>query len=291
MSTTTSESYADTTVLANFKEWAQQFGTALTAAGWVQSSDTGQVVWSGVGAVPTAVGTFEIWRMNDSLAQESPCFMRLDYYSTSSTPRLQIQLSTSTNGTGTQTGSITTLPLATSTAGGTSQRYSSFFSGANNRFSFSLWGAKFPTDDGTSSINVFFTVERSKNSLGQDTPDFLTCVLGFGGSTVNSQTISKAYGVFTLETGAKGITLTASNITYSTTGGMVPLLYWGAGKLGNILLTMFGIKRVEWTNLSTASQSYCGVATTYKYFTASNGAGTRLVSTSTIDYGYALIWE
>jgi hypothetical protein len=291
MSTTTSESYADTTVLANFKEWAQQFGTALTAAGWVQSSDTGQVVWSGVGAVPTAVGTFEIWRMNDSLAQESPCFLRLDYYSTSSTPRLQLQVSTATNGAGTQTGSISTLPLATSTAGGTSQRYSSFFSGANNRFSFSLWGAKFPTDDGTSAINIFFTIERSKNSSGQDTADFLTMVLGFAGSTVNSQTISKVYGVSALETSAKGVALTASSATYSTTGGMLPLFFWAGGKMGNILISMFGIKRSEWTNLSTATQNYCGVSTTYKFFTASNGAGTRLLSTATIDYGFALIWE
>jgi hypothetical protein len=55
MSTSQTFQKYDSATLAHFKDWAQSFGTALTALGWVQASDTSpasQVNWGNVVDVP-----------------------------------------------------------------------------------------------------------------------------------------------------------------------------------------------------------------------------------------------
>jgi hypothetical protein len=42
----------DSTTLANYKNWAQGVGTALTALGYTKTADTGQVIWANVVALP-----------------------------------------------------------------------------------------------------------------------------------------------------------------------------------------------------------------------------------------------
>lgn len=60
---TTSQAFVpyDTSTVANYKSWAQQFGTFLTAAGWSQTADTGQVNWANVVTVPTGTPTANGW--------------------------------------------------------------------------------------------------------------------------------------------------------------------------------------------------------------------------------------
>ncbi|VVB52823.1 Uncharacterised protein [uncultured archaeon] len=45
----------DCSTVANYKQWAQGIGTALTALGWTKSSDPGQVTWANVVTVPQRI--------------------------------------------------------------------------------------------------------------------------------------------------------------------------------------------------------------------------------------------
>src|SRR6266404_1119401 len=44
----------DSSTVANYIAWAQGISNALSALGWVKTSDTGQVVWGNVVSAPTA---------------------------------------------------------------------------------------------------------------------------------------------------------------------------------------------------------------------------------------------
>jgi hypothetical protein len=52
----------DCTTAANYKQWAQGIGSAMSALGWTQTTDQGQVNWSNVTSVtnglPTAISSF-----------------------------------------------------------------------------------------------------------------------------------------------------------------------------------------------------------------------------------------
>jgi hypothetical protein len=51
----------DSSSLANYKNWAQGIGTALSSLGWVQTADTGQVTWGNVVAVPGQAPIASSW--------------------------------------------------------------------------------------------------------------------------------------------------------------------------------------------------------------------------------------
>src|SRR5262245_52043536 len=98
---------------AHFRAWPQWIHDKLSAAGWVQTSDTGQIDLTTV-VKPAAVSTsqgYEIWRMADSLQATFPVFMKLEYGSGASSannPQIWITLGTGSNGSGTLTGNTTT---------------------------------------------------------------------------------------------------------------------------------------------------------------------------------------
>ena len=87
-----------------FREWGSELSAKLTAAGLVQTADTGQINWITVvrGASPSDSG-YEIYKLNDALVTSAPVFFRIDYgtgTSGTSSPRIRITVGTSTDGAG-----------------------------------------------------------------------------------------------------------------------------------------------------------------------------------------------
>ena len=101
MATSQISNYPDCSTLANFKAWAQFISNFFTTAGWVQGSDSGQVNWGTIASVPTAAGTFEIWKSGDTVSPATTIYIRVDYFSSSNVPQVRWQVGTNnTDGAG-----------------------------------------------------------------------------------------------------------------------------------------------------------------------------------------------
>jgi hypothetical protein len=157
----------DFSTLANFKSVGSAISGFFATAGWTQSTDTGQVNWSTIGAV---AAVYEIWRFGDAL---TPYYFKIAY-ANSAMPSISVTIGTGTNGSGTLTG--TTLgPLTIMSAlnpVSSTATYECNFSGSASRIGFQLWrnapsGAEFQT---------FIGIERSLSSSGTYTSDHCTLV-------------------------------------------------------------------------------------------------------------------
>lgn len=162
----------DNSTLANFKAWASAISAFFATAGWVQTSDTGQVNWSTIASVPgSGVYVYEIWKPGDAL---QTFYVRIEYgtggASSNTNPRLRVSIGTSTNGAGTLTGFTTSLwllpgndPNVTST----STQWQCYFSGDTGRIAIALWDDD-PQSSGGTTAPMMFAIQRSKNSSGAD---------------------------------------------------------------------------------------------------------------------------
>ena len=92
---------------ANFREWINEFHTALTTVGAVQTADTGQINFATVvrAAINSDAG-YSIYYMNDSLHGTAPIYFKLYWGTAGATDRarLRIEIGTGSNGTGSITG-------------------------------------------------------------------------------------------------------------------------------------------------------------------------------------------
>lgn len=78
----------------DYREFIQGFHDCFVMAGWVQTTDTGQVnpttaVW------PTTNGTYshyEVWRMDDPVQGANPFFLRIEFGRHTSGPQFSVQL-------------------------------------------------------------------------------------------------------------------------------------------------------------------------------------------------------
>jgi len=171
---------------ALFQVWGTAFVSALTAAGWVQTTDTGQVDTTTM-VLPGAnlYAGYQIWKMGDALQGASPFFIRLDFGSgaTNACAAIKVQLGTATNGAGVLTG-VLSLVNAFVSASATPVA-NCYFSGSTSRFCFALWPA---------GANCAFIccIERDKDATGNDTAEGAH-IFGYKGS-VFSQYIPKAPG-------------------------------------------------------------------------------------------------
>jgi hypothetical protein len=112
----------DGTTDALFRSRGLAINAALTAAGLVQTADTGQIDWATVtrpGAVNTQAG-YEIWRFNDSLQGTAPIFLRIAYGTGNRATDfnrlgLWVGVGAGTNGAGTLTAPATSVIRAYST--------------------------------------------------------------------------------------------------------------------------------------------------------------------------------
>lgn len=164
MSAQTSALVMDNSTLTNFKAWAQAISSFFSTAGWVQTSDTGQVNWSTIASVPTAGNfVYEVWKPGDAL---TAYYVKIEYGSNSSSgsnPQMALTIGTATNGAGTLTGFVTTrqATLIPSANGGASVQYQCHFSGDTGRMCVMMWR--------DFAKPVFFALLRSKNSSGTNT--------------------------------------------------------------------------------------------------------------------------
>jgi hypothetical protein len=153
----------DSSTLANFKAWAQPISAWFATAGWLQSSDTGQVNWSSIASVPGSNAfVYEIWEPNDGLTN---FFLKVEYGNSgaANSPALRLSIGTATNGAGVLTGMVmgpyTTL-LTGITPPSTTITYPCYFSGAAGRVSNLLWRTA------PNNAPQAFAIERSVNAAG-----------------------------------------------------------------------------------------------------------------------------
>lgn len=90
---------------ATFRAWASELNAGLVAAGWEQTADTGQINWGSPPPIPaTGVAAgYEVFRMNDSLRDTAPIFIKLEYGThrdNAATPNVWFTIGTGTNGAG-----------------------------------------------------------------------------------------------------------------------------------------------------------------------------------------------
>lgn len=169
-----------------FRIWAQEIHDAITAAGWVQTADTGQVTIASMalpGTTSTAAG-YLIYRMADSLQASYPCYLKVEPASSASAtarPGLFLTVGTGTDGAGTLTGIVgTRTHLTTSvTETATQQHYSS---GSTGRFA--MFSGMTGSSASASNTFWYWSVHRFFDENGDPSGDgFLTVMVDKSTST------------------------------------------------------------------------------------------------------------
>lgn len=270
--------------ISNFNAFYASFQAAIIALGWVQTSDTGQVNFTTNAATP-AEGTYtlyQIFRMDDALQATAPVYLKIFYHyagtSTVVPPSLSFQLAFATDGAGNLTGDFT--PLIAARAGsGTATAYTHFGSGDGSRL-WILLSAYVTATSADSAIQLFFSVERSKDANGLDTADFVTLnVTGSVDAAGRQITLHRTYGATAAENRwAAALPYTSANASYGGAGGTFPVFPL-CGRLENPLLNIAVGKRSDFPNASNVVVDGYGTARTYKAFnSATTTAPTSLVA-------------
>lgn len=99
--------------LANYKQYGADFSAAMTAIGVTKTSDTGQVNWSTVAAIPITFNAvdYEIRQFTDVLQASAPFYIRIEFAAINGGtggqgPAFRFKVGTGTDGAGNLTGSI-----------------------------------------------------------------------------------------------------------------------------------------------------------------------------------------
>jgi hypothetical protein len=173
MATATSSVVCDNSTLANFKSWAQVISNAFASFGWTQTADSGQVNWGTIASVPSSAYVYEIWKAADSQASTTPIYIKVEYGFSATAIRIRLTTGSGSNGSGTITGSIMGPYVITEAAGSILNQgattFSCYLSGDSGEFRAMMWQ--------TSTIaECVFGIERSKDSSGAKTTDYVTFV-------------------------------------------------------------------------------------------------------------------
>lgn len=243
MATANGNYVSDNSTLANFQSWAGAIHSAITAFGWVQTSDTGQTVPSAAASVPSNAYNYVIYKANDSLAASMPIYLKFEYGYSSTSPRIRMTVGTSSNGSGTITGNVVSSApweITTLESNQGSTTFPCFFSGDAGNFRMYMWQSP------VINTGVFFSIARSVNSSGAGTSDYFTVLsasayYGVGPNTgLWQQTISSSY-VYFRENGFIGIGITAGSGTGAASGTVAAYpIFPHIGKIGNPLLDVMG---------------------------------------------------
>jgi hypothetical protein len=194
MAASTGNYVCDNSTLANFKAWAQAISTAIAAGGWTQSTDTGQVNWSSISAVPgSGASVYEVWQPNDGLTNFYLKIQYGNYSGQTNCPTITLTIATGTNGAGTLTGTVVgpwgtvytsfTAPSSTTT-------YECRFAAGTGYLSVLMWRA------GANNCTQAFAVERSLDVNGNHTSTHVTVFVAGNSSrsTASHQTLHFANG-------------------------------------------------------------------------------------------------
>ena len=92
---------------ADFRTWGSDFSSYLSTVGLVQTADTGQINWTTVTRPGSNTDAgYEIWYLNDSMHATQGLYLKIWYGTGSSTtrPRVRLQIGEGSDGSGTLTG-------------------------------------------------------------------------------------------------------------------------------------------------------------------------------------------
>jgi hypothetical protein len=264
MSTTATGTYpCDNSSLTNFKAWGTPISAAFSAFGWTQTSDTGQINWSTIGAVPSNAYPYEVWKAADAAASTTPIYVKIGYGYSTTAVGIQITVGTGSNGSGTITGiisgysnvSIVTGSFGTTTlANQGATLYNSFFSGTAGEMRMLLW-----VGSTAAGVQNIFAIERSKDSSGNPTTAYFSVLYA---SDTNLAFAQRQQSVLTsgatpgFETGIISFGPTAGTGTGSFNGTVAaypvfPLI----GSIGNPMLGMMSAAALDVANGTTVTVS------------------------------------
>lgn len=164
---------------AQFRTWGSAVSAAISAAGMVQTSDTGQINWTTV-TKPAGSSTFqgyEIWRFADSLQSTSPVFIKVEYGSSGGSANsvaVRLGVGSATNGAGSLSGLATaqfTTGIAASGSSASDQTATPVYA-CHTAGSFFLWIGQFFTGN-NGHLTCMFSVSRTVDTTGALTADGL----------------------------------------------------------------------------------------------------------------------
>lgn len=168
MATSTANCVAQASTTGTIRPHVAFVEALLTAAGWVQTADTGQTASA---SFPAATGTltvagYQIWRMNDALQGTAPVFVKIEFGSGSVTNSLGMwfTIGTGSNGTGTITGIIGGNRFSVASQGQSATLFPCYGSGSTSRLS-----ALHCYTTATVQVSMAWGIERTKDAAGADT--------------------------------------------------------------------------------------------------------------------------
>jgi hypothetical protein len=161
-----------------FRAYGTAISNAFANAGWVQTSDTGQIDWATVVANGTANATFslgyQIWRMNDALQNTAPVYVKLDWRTTyiNNSPGLIFTIGAGSDGSGNLTGNPSLNIAMRSSSASSANPWPAYFRGNPGDITICMWA---------NSVNVtawVLNIERCKDAGGNDTANGVAVVWG-----------------------------------------------------------------------------------------------------------------
>lgn len=190
---TSSLQFYDSSQTENISRFIGNIRNSFIALGLATESvaGTGSVNLSTITGSNTANAIFgvDVFRFNDDLQSIAPVFIRVSYINVTARIALNIQIGTqvdvSGNLTGTQTTTRKTLSPASPYPNSGTTLYTNFYSGDTNRICF----ISLPETD-TSNLTSMFSIERTKDLNGNDTPEGILYYTYGVSSTVSTQCIS-----------------------------------------------------------------------------------------------------
>lgn len=167
----------DSSTLANYQAWAKPISDWLRTLGFTATSDTGQTYPGDATAVPgSGAYHYEVFK-----SPETPYYyVRIEYGNVSGAncPSLKIGIGTATSGTGNLAGYYVgphKLNTNSYTPASTTTQYECNFSGdGGNYVGVMMWRNGLPSSLGNGCTQMLFAIERSLNSSGTHTGDYVT---------------------------------------------------------------------------------------------------------------------
>lgn len=278
---------------AEFRAWGSELNAKLAVAGLVQASDTGQIDWTTVTRPGVnAVGGYEIWKFNDSLATTAPIYLKIEYGTASNAvyPQIWLTVGTGSNGSGTLTGTVTsrnTIMYAVTPASG---NWSSFLCVAPG-FVGLCWKSGAASGNGY----ALFVISRTNDTSGSPTSNGFIVYWGATSNTnvcqsqsVRTATIATAYSATTLNS------IVPAQVTGSLVGtdlqvyahfGINPQV-WTLATLATILLSEVPTgATVSVAMVGSTPRTLLSIGSGYRPLAIGTGPG--VIST----YGFAMLWE
>jgi hypothetical protein len=173
---------------AHFRLWINEFHSAITGFGWVQTSDTGQISFASV-VHPSAAGVYSgyaVYRMADGYQSANPVFLRVDFGASpnsANTPAVKFRLSSAMDGAGNHTGSASTVSILSPCSASTSVAVGVWSAGNTGSFRMVL-GCN---DIGNAGFIV--VIERDKDFYGNDTGLGVSLLTYYSVSNANANTM------------------------------------------------------------------------------------------------------